>query len=82
MFLSVCSPASSKTMSSFPWTSSHTRPDTQTPRFRNAFQPCGHVHAIPEDIATVNHNVTEVDADAELDPLLLRTSVLRWVIPR
>jgi hypothetical protein len=38
---------------------------------RNPFQPCGHVHAVTEDVATVDHYVPDIDADAKLDPLLL-----------
>src|SRR5262249_6556271 len=38
---------------------------------RNTFQPCGHVHAIAEDVATVDHHIADIDADAKLDPLLL-----------
>src|SRR6266516_3448575 len=35
-------------------------------------QPCRHVHAIPENVTTIEHDIPDIDADAKLDPLLLR----------
>src|SRR6266542_1409610 len=34
--------------------------------------PSSHVDRIPEDVAAVDHDVADIDADAELDPLLVR----------
>jgi hypothetical protein len=48
------------------------RRDANATGFRNAFQPGGDIHAIPKDVAVVDHYVTEIDPDAELDPPLLR----------
>jgi hypothetical protein len=39
---------------------------------RNTFQPCGHVHPIAENVATVEHDIPDIDADTELNPLFLR----------
>src|SRR5262245_11820263 len=68
MFLSCCSPMSSKATSSLPRTSSCTRADTQIPP--GSATPRD-VHAIPEDVAVVGNDVTNIDAHANLDPLLL-----------
>jgi hypothetical protein len=38
------------------------------------FQPCGDVHAVAVDILLFEDNVAEIDADAELNPLVLRGS--------
>src|SRR6476660_9256710 len=45
--------------------------DANAPGFRNPLQPCGHVHPVPEDVATVDHDIPDIDADAELYPPLL-----------
>src|SRR5258707_15452188 len=36
-----------------------------------ALHACRHVHAITEDVATVDHYVADIDADAKLDALFL-----------
>jgi len=46
--------------------------ETNATGLRNAFQPCGHVHAIAEDVATVENDVPDIDPNAELDPPFLR----------
>src|SRR5262249_57637383 len=48
--------------------------DANAAGFCNAFQPCRHVHTIPEDVSTIGNDVTNIDADAELDLLLLWNS--------
>jgi hypothetical protein len=40
-------------------------------RLRKAFQSRRYVHPVPEDVATVEHDISDIDADAQLDPLLL-----------
>ena len=40
------------------------------PGLRQALQPRRHVHAIAEDVITVDDDVVDIDADAKLDPLL------------
>jgi hypothetical protein len=44
--------------------------DANASRFRKPFQPCRYVHAIPEDVTTVDDDIANIDANAELDPLL------------
>src|SRR5262245_22466023 len=46
--------------------------DANAPRLRDAFQSCRQVHAIAEDVATVDDDVANVDPNAELDPPFLR----------
>src|SRR5215471_19205799 len=41
-------------------------------RLRNAFQAHGYVHAITENVTTIDDDVADIDANAEFDPLLLR----------
>ena len=36
-----------------------------------AFQSCGHVHAVPEEVAVGDHHIAEVDADAKAQLLLI-----------
>src|SRR5262249_10136357 len=45
--------------------------DANGTRLRNTFQSCRHVHAIAEDVAMVEHDIPDIDPNAELDPLLL-----------
>jgi hypothetical protein len=63
MFLSCRSPASLKVP--------RTCGNANAAGFRNSLQPCRYVHAVPEDVTTVDDDIADVDADAELDPLLL-----------
>jgi hypothetical protein len=46
--------------------------DANATGFRNSFQSCCNVHPITEDVATVEHDIPDVDPNAELDPFLLR----------
>src|SRR5260370_22198550 len=39
---------------------------------RQSFQTCRHVHAVAEDVATIDDDVADIDPNAKLDPLLLR----------
>ena len=62
-----------KATSSLPCTSSCTRPDTQMPPgSRQRLQSRRHVHAVAPHVVAIDDDVAEVDADAELDPLLRR----------
>ena len=46
--------------------------NADAPRFRQCLKPCGDVDAIPEQVAVLHDNVTDVDADAEHDAALGR----------
>src|SRR5262249_7388949 len=39
---------------------------------RSSISSRGHIHAIAEDVATVDHHISDIDANAELNPLFLR----------
>ena len=41
-------------------------------RLGDAFQPCGDVNAVAEDITIIKNDVTDMDADAKFDPLIRR----------
>ena len=52
-------------------------------RIGQGFQPCRHIDAIAKDVITINNDIANVNADAELDMRLSAgTSVLRWLMPR
>jgi hypothetical protein len=42
------------------------------PGSANPYQTCRHVHAVAEDVATIDDDVADIDPNAKLDPLLLR----------
>jgi hypothetical protein len=46
------------------------------PRFRKALQARSHVHAIPENVARLRDYISLVDADPELDALVLRNVLI------
>src|SRR5262249_33823082 len=46
--------------------------DTDAVRVGETFQACSHVDAIPIDVATVDDDITNIDADPELNALLRR----------
>ena len=41
-------------------------------RFREALETGRHIHAVAEDVAAVDDDIADIDANAELDPPLLR----------
>ena len=41
-------------------------------RLCNAFKPCGDVDAVTENVVVIKNDVTDMDTDAEFDPLILR----------
>src|SRR5215472_14128839 len=41
-----------------------------------SLQSCGHVHSIAEDVVLLRDHIAKVDADPELDPLVLRDEVV------
>ena len=45
--------------------------DANAAGLSNPLQPCGNVHAVTEDVATIDDDVADIDADAKLDPLLM-----------
>ena len=44
--------------------------DADATGLRNAFQARRHIHAVAIDIAVIDDDVANIDADAKLDPLL------------
>src|SRR5262249_40268059 len=50
--------------------------DADPARFRERLQPSRNVHPIAVDIVVLDNDITEVDPDAELDPLLWRDSCI------
>ena len=60
-----------------------TRCDTQMPPgSASAFEPCRDVDAVAVDVVALDDDVADVDADAELDPLVLRYRRCRSAMPR
>ena len=47
-------------------------PNANATGLGNAFQTCGHIDTIAEDVVTVDHHIPDIDPNAELDPFLLR----------
>src|SRR5207253_9007475 len=45
---------------------------TDASRFSNTLKTRRHVHAFAEDVAAVDHDIPNIDPDAELNPLVLR----------
>ena len=73
MFLKCWFPASSKATSSLPYVLLHPGRHADAAWFRKTLQTCRHVHAVTENVATIDNDVAKIDADAELDPLPLFT---------
>src|SRR5215467_4196813 len=68
MFLSACSPMSSKVSSSFSrGILLHARRYADAAGFGQCFQPSGDVHAVAKDVAILDHDVAHIDANAQLD---------------
>src|ERR1700730_5251042 len=51
---------------------SHHAADADPARRRQSFKPGGDIDAVAVDILPIIHDVAEIDADAELDPLIRR----------
>ena len=50
---------------------------TNSARLGNAFQPCGNIDAVAENVVVIKNDVTDMDTDTKFDPLILRhTGVL------
>jgi hypothetical protein len=60
---------SSKTKSRRPAVSTCTRAETQIPP---GFEPRRNIDAIPENIAILDDDISDIDANAELDPIVAR----------
>jgi hypothetical protein len=45
--------------------------DTNATGLRKPFQACGNIHTIAKDVATVEHDIPDIDADAKLNPVSL-----------
>jgi hypothetical protein len=43
-------------------------------RLGNAFKACGDIDAVAENVVVIKNDVTDMDTDAEFDPLILRHS--------
>ena len=83
MFLTLCSPRSSKPTSSRSPTWSRTAAETaDAARLRQRLQPRRDVHAVAENVAVLDDHVAEIDADAELDAARGETSALRRAMRR
>jgi len=67
MFLSACSPMSSKASSSLPAASSHPRGDADPARLGQPFEAGGDIDAVAKDVAVLDDDVAHIDADAKLD---------------
>src|SRR6266446_4510810 len=77
MFLTCCSPKSSKPNSTLSRTWSRTTRLTQIPPgSAKCFEPCGDIDAVAVNVVLVNDDVAEIDADAELDAALLGDAVI------
>src|SRR6267143_1677184 len=72
MFLTCCSPLSSKPKSSLSRTWSRTTRLADPARLGQGFEPCGDIDAVAVDVAPVFDDIAEIDTDAELDPPLHR----------
>src|SRR5262249_22006504 len=44
--------------------------DADATRLRESLQTCRHVHTVAIDVAGLDHDVADIDAEAKLDPLL------------
>ena len=49
-------------------------------RLGQAFEACGDVDTVAEDVAVLDDNVAQMDADPELDPIICRHGAFRSVI--
>src|SRR6516165_6031788 len=73
IFLSCCSPISSKHKLSLPAASSCTRADTQIPPgLGHAFETNRDIHGIAKDVAVLDHDVANIDANPEVEPFIRR----------
>jgi hypothetical protein len=52
----------------------HTGRDAYAARFRHGLEARRDIHSIPKYVTVLSHDVTLVDADAKLDPAVLRSS--------
>src|SRR5438128_2128552 len=73
MFLSCCSPRSSKARSSRPAAIFlQARRYTDPAGLGQAFEPCRDIHTIAKDVAILDDDISNVDPDAELDAAVWR----------
>src|SRR4051812_28915749 len=71
MFFSCCSPISSEIQLAR-GVFLHPRRDANPAGFGQCFKPGGHVHPIAENIAILDHDIPDIQADAEFNALVLR----------
>ena len=73
MFLSLCSPQSTKVTSILPCdVLLHTARDADATRLGERLQPGRHVDAVPENVWLLDDDVADIDADSEFDALFGR----------
>ena len=83
MFLTCCSPKSSKAKSSLSRTWSRTTRLMQIPPgSAKRFEPRGDIDAVAVDVVLVDEDVAEIDADAKLDRRSWAMPSLRIAISR
>src|SRR5215470_14848608 len=70
MFLSACSPMSSKASSSLPAASSHPRGDADPARLGQPLEAGGDIDAVAKDVAVLDDDVAHVDPDTKLDAVV------------
>jgi hypothetical protein len=51
----------------------HASRDADAARLREAFEPSGDVDAVAKDVAVLNDDVSNINANAELDPIFGRS---------
>ena len=56
----------------------HASRDADPTRSSQALQPCRDIHAIAEDVAVLDHDITDIDPDAKLHPALRRKRGVRF----
>src|SRR4051794_37463758 len=77
MIFSACSPLSTKARSRRLPIWSRTIPETATPPGRSdALQPRCDVDAVAKNIVVLNDDIAKIDAEAKLDPLVVRYAVV------
>src|SRR3974390_1887752 len=52
--------------------------DADAARVGATFEPGGNIHAIPEYVAVLDDDITDMDANAEFDALVLRHSCITF----
>ena len=72
MFLRVCGPGRHRRSPPCPGSAEGVIGEAYAARLGNAFQPRGDIDAVTENVVVIKNDVTDMDTDAEFDPLILR----------